>query len=77
MSADYDWDLIERLLHEVQNSADKPFAPRQYAEEHAAAVNAAGDSAGNLNTLKVQAADMEALLLERGFIAPTELATAK
>lgn len=68
MSAKYNWDLIERLLHEVQNSADKPFAPRQYAEEHAAAVNAAGDSAGNVNALKVQASDLEALLLQRGFI---------
>jgi hypothetical protein len=28
----YNWDLIERLLHEVQNSAGKRFAPRTYAE---------------------------------------------
>ena len=64
----YDWDLIERLLHEVQNSADKTFAPRKYAEEHAAAKVAEGESAGNLDALKSQAADLEALLLKRGFI---------
>ena len=29
----YNWDLIERLLHEVQNGAGKPFAPRIHAEE--------------------------------------------
>ncbi len=68
MSDKYDWDLIERLLHEVQNSADKPFAPRKYAEEHAAAKAADGESAGNLDALKMQAADLEALLLKRGFI---------
>jgi hypothetical protein len=31
----YNWDLIERLLHEVQNSAGS-FAPRKYAEDYAA-----------------------------------------
>jgi hypothetical protein len=64
----YDWDLIERLLHEVQNSADKPFVPRKYAEEHAAAKAAEGESTGNLDTLKMEAADLEALLFKRGFI---------
>lgn len=64
----YDWDLIERLLHEVQNSADKPFVPRKYAEEHAAAKAADGESTGNLDSLKMEAADLEALLFKRGFI---------
>jgi len=68
MSDKYDWDLIERLLHEVQNSADKPFAPRKYAEEHAAAKAAEGEKTGNLDALKMQAADLEALLFKRGFI---------
>lgn len=68
MTDKYDWDLIERLLHEVQNSADKPFAPRKYAEEHAAAMAADGEDAGNLDTLKMQAADLEKLLFKRGFI---------
>jgi hypothetical protein len=68
MSDKYDWDLIERLLHEVQNSADKPFAPRKYAEEHAAAKAAEGERAGDLDALKMQAADLEALLFKRGFI---------
>jgi hypothetical protein len=70
MSDKYDWDLIERLLHEVQNSADKPFAPRKYAEEHAAAMAASGAEPGNLDALKAQAADLEALLLKHGFIEP-------
>ncbi|MDH0749639.1 transcriptional regulator [Pseudomonas sp. GD03842] len=68
MADTYDWDLIERLLHEVQNSAGKPFAPRKYAEEHAAARAAAGQGTGDLDALKMQAADLEALLLKRGFI---------
>ncbi len=68
MSDKYDWDLIERLLHEVQNSAGKPFAPRKYAEEHAAAKAAQGESAGDLDALKMRAADLEALLFKRGFI---------
>ncbi|MDD1967460.1 transcriptional regulator [Pseudomonas sp. NPDC090203] len=68
MSDKYDWDLIERLLHEVQNSADKPFAPRKYAEEHAAAKAAEGESTGDLDALKMRAADFEALLFKRGFI---------
>ncbi len=68
MSDKYDWDLIERLLHEVQNSADKPFAPRKYAEEHAAAMAAEGADPGNLDALKAQAADLEALLFKHGFI---------
>ncbi|HYQ49180.1 MAG TPA: transcriptional regulator, partial [Pseudomonas sp.] len=28
MSTTYDWDLIERLLHEVQNGAGHSFTPR-------------------------------------------------
>lgn len=68
MSVKYDWDLVERLLHEVQNGADKSFAPRQYAEEHAAAKAQAGEQPGNLDAVKSNAADLEALLLKRGFI---------
>ena len=70
MAGKYDWDLIERLLHEVQNGAETSFKPREYAEDHAAAVVASGDNAGSLDALKVQASKLEALLLERGFIAP-------
>lgn len=68
MSDKYDWDLIQRLLHEVQNSADKPFAPRKYAEEHAAAKAAEGEQSGNLDALKMRAADLESLLFKNGFI---------
>ena len=39
----YNWDLIERLLHEVQNGAGHSFTPRPYAEQHAAAKAAEGE----------------------------------
>ncbi|KFE53800.1 hypothetical protein [Pseudomonas syringae] len=64
----YDWDLVERLLHEVQNSADDSFKPRKYAEEHAAALAADGEEVGNLDHLKAIAGEYESLLLNRGFI---------
>lgn len=64
----YNWDLIERLLHEVQNSAGKSFAPRAYAEEQAAAQAADGEPTGDLDHLKAIAGEYEALLLKRGFI---------
>jgi hypothetical protein len=64
----YDWGLIERLLHEVQNSAGHSFAPRVYAEEHAAAEAADGEKIGSLDHLKAIAGEYEALLLKRGFI---------
>ena len=66
----YDWDLIERLLHEVQNSAGHSFTPRPYAEEHAANMAASGEPVENLDHLKTQACQYEKLLLERGFIEP-------
>ncbi|AZD06967.1 Transcriptional regulator [Pseudomonas chlororaphis] len=68
--ATYNWDLIERLLHEVQNGAGHSFTPRPYAEQHAAAKAAEGESTGNLDELKSIAAAYEKLLLERGFIEP-------
>ncbi|MBA1201499.1 transcriptional regulator [Pseudomonas capeferrum] len=64
----YDWDLIERLLHEVQNSAGHSFTPRPYAEQHAAAQAAQGDPVPDLDHLKSRACEYEKLLLERGFI---------
>jgi len=70
MEMPYDWDLIERLLHEVQNSADDSFKPRKYAEEHATALAADGEPVGNLDHLKAIAGEYEALLLSRGFIQP-------
>ncbi|WP_434591194.1 transcriptional regulator [Pseudomonas sp. R4-83] len=66
----YNWDLIERLLHEVQNSAGHSFTPRPYAEEHAANMAASGEPVENLDHLKTQACQYEKLLLERGFIEP-------
>lgn len=64
----YNWELLERLLHEVQNGADQSFAPRVYAEQHASALAADGTVVGNLDELKALAADYEALLFKRGFI---------
>lgn len=69
MSA-YDWDLIERLLHEVQNSAGAPFTPRVYADELATELEQAGEHVGNHDTYKKTAADYESLLYKGGFIEP-------
>ena len=66
----YNWDLIERLLHEVQNSADKNFAPRAYAGELAQELERAGEHTNNLDALKAEAADYESQLLGAGFIEP-------
>ncbi|EJF69000.1 transcriptional regulator [Pseudomonas sp. D8002] len=63
----YDWDLIERLLHEVQNGGAN-FAPRKYAEEEAAERANAREPIGNLDKFKKTAADYEALLFKHGFI---------
>lgn len=66
----YNWDLVERLLHEVQNSAGDSFKPRKYAEEHVAAMAAEGEERESLDHLKAVAGEYEALLLNRGFIEP-------
>jgi hypothetical protein len=66
----YNWDLIERLLHEVQNCAGKNFAPRVYAEELAQELERAGEHTHNLDALKALAADYESQLLGAGFIEP-------
>ena len=64
----YDWDLIERLLHEVQNGAGHSFTPRPYAEQHAAAQAAKGEQVGDLDHLETQARGYQKRLFERGFI---------
>ncbi|MBD9466649.1 transcriptional regulator [Pseudomonas sp. Pdm06] len=66
----YNWDLIEKLLHEVQNGAGHSFTPRPYAEEYAAQKAAAGEEIENLDHLKAVAGEYEKLLLERGYIEP-------
>lgn len=66
----YNWDLIERLLHEVQNSAGKNFAPRAYAEQLAQELERAGEHTRDLDALKAQAAEYESQLLGAGFIEP-------
>jgi len=69
MAMSYKWDLIQRLLHEVQDSANDTFKPRRYAEEHAAQLESEGKSMPNLDSLRAEAADYESLLFEGGFIA--------
>jgi len=66
----HDWDLIERLLHEANASADQHFTPRVYAEDLTAERNAAGEPVGSIDHLKQRAADYEADLLHGDFIAP-------
>lgn len=66
----YNWDLIERLLHEVQNTADQGFAPRVYAEQLASEQGLAGQPVDNLDAFKVEATEYEAQLLKAEFIAP-------
>ncbi|TIH08569.1 transcriptional regulator [Pseudomonas leptonychotis] len=66
----YDWDLIERLLHEVQNTAEQRFAPRVYAEELAAESEHAGHHVDDLDAFKAEATKYEAQLLKADFIAP-------
>ncbi|MBM1193506.1 transcriptional regulator [Pseudomonas weihenstephanensis] len=66
----YNWALIERLLHEVQNGAGKPFTPRVYAEQYAVDLQNQDQPVGDVDELKVLACNYEALLLKQGFIAP-------
>lgn len=66
----YNWDLIERLLHEVQNGADHSFTPRPYAQDYAEAQAKLGKPVADVDRLKADASDYEALLLERSFIEP-------
>lgn len=64
----YDWDLMLRLLREVQDSGSETFTPRQYADEHALAMEQAGLPMPNLDSLKAEAQDYESLLFEGGFM---------
>ena len=66
----YDWDLIERMLHEVQNGAGAPFVPRRCAEELADALKLAGKPVENPDALKAKADHYESSLLSAGFIEP-------
>lgn len=68
MSIAYDWDLIERLLHEVQNGAGHSFTPRPYAEQHAAALAAKGEPVGDVDHLKTRACEYEKLQIGRAHV---------
>jgi len=65
----YNWDLIERVLHEVQKG-DPSFTPRPYAEQYAAEKATEGAQVENLDHLKAVAGEYEKLLLQRGYIEP-------
>ncbi|SDG89026.1 hypothetical protein SAMN05216588_101325 [Pseudomonas flavescens] len=64
----HNWDLIERMLHAVQNSAGQAFVPRRCAEELAEALQQAGQQVQDVDGLKAQADRYEASLLAAGFI---------
>lgn len=74
MGLSYDWDLLRRLLHEVQTSTDTTFKPRQYAEAHAVELDSQGCPVPDLDHLRALAADYEGHLFNGGFIAarPTD-----
>ncbi len=65
----YNWDLIERLLHEVQNGAGHSFTPRPYAEEYAAEKAAEGEQTENLDHLKAVAGEYEKVAAGRAVIS--------
>ena len=52
----YDWDLMLRLLREAQKSGNESFTPRQYADEHALAVEEARVVAGLKSQLQSEEA---------------------
>ena len=64
----YDWSLMLRLLREVQKPGNESFTPRQYAEEHAVALEDDSQPMPNLDSLKADAQNYESLLFEGGFI---------
>jgi len=64
----YNWDLMLRLLLEAQKSGSETFTPRQYADEHAIAMEEAGQPLPNLDSLKAEAQNFESLLFEGGFM---------
>lgn len=64
----YNWELMLRLLREVQKPGSESFAPRQYADEHAVAMEDAGQPMPNLDSLKAEAQNYESLLFEGGFM---------
>ncbi|MHB0819365.1 transcriptional regulator [Stutzerimonas stutzeri] len=64
----YNWSLMLRLLQEAQKPGNEPFTPRQYAEEHAVALEDGGQPMPNLDSLKADAQNYESLLFEGGFI---------
>lgn len=66
----HNWDLIERMLHAVQNGAGQPFVPRRCADELAEALQQAGQKVHDVDALKAQADRYEATLLGGGFIEP-------
>lgn len=64
----YNWDLIERLLHKVQSTAGEAFDTDAYAEELTRTQAAEGAAPQDLDMLKADAARYEKVLRERNFV---------
>ncbi|CAM3463263.1 transcriptional regulator [Pseudomonas floridensis] len=60
----YNWDLIESLLHEVQNSGGGSFDSHEYATAKASEGEVVADS----GSLQAEAGQLKELLINRGFI---------
>ncbi|SHN22145.1 hypothetical protein SAMN05216593_114121 [Pseudomonas asturiensis] len=60
----YNWDLIERLLHEVQNSGGDSFDAQEYTTTRASE----GETVADPGKLEAEAAQLKELLTNRGFI---------
>lgn len=59
----YNWDLIERLLHDVQNSGGS-FDSQEYTTAKASE----GEAVADAGSLQAEAAQLKELLTNRGFI---------
>jgi len=66
----YNWDLIEHILHEVQNSGGQTAV----SDEYATAKASEGESVDNSQQLEADATQLRDLLLDRGFIEPRSAA---
>lgn len=64
----YNWDLMERLLHEVQNCAGKPFIPHAYAEALGKELQQRGEQSDSINALQAEATRYASELVKGGFI---------
>lgn len=64
----YNWDLMYRLLREIDVPGEGHFQPRQLAEAFAVEREDAGFPVPDLDDLRAEAAAYESDLIEAGFI---------